>query len=145
MSRLPALRASLHPSLTISHAPANGDCLFSCLSLAFPPHTVASLRRLVSEAIDEEQLALFTVAHEAGVEGYEFMKASGGVPPSLARVRAAWLVTGAGPRARYVVWGEQFALQVLATELRVRLLVYDEQAPAACRCLAVHPSGGGGG
>jgi hypothetical protein len=138
MSRSAALASNLGlPTLTLRVVPANGDCFYTCLSLALgEPHTVQSLRQAVSDAIDEDQLDMFRMAYDAQVPGYEFMRRT----RTLEALKSLILIKGSDTQSKLCVWAESFAIQTLATHLRATLLIYDEESRGDSRFVRISPA-----
>ena len=116
--------------------PASGDCFYDAMHLALAPSgrpdalaDAGAMRDTVAESITGEILALMRMYAEAGVEGFEWLT-NHRAPTTLEEVRAFARRRGTDTGAGQCLWADEHALQVVASLANVRLLVYDEQAPA---------------
>ena len=123
-------------SFAMRSVPASGDCFYDAMHLALPPSgrpdalaDAGAMRDTVAESITGEILALMRMYAEAGVEGFEWLT-NHRAPTTLEEVRAFARRRGTDTGAGQCLWADEHALQVVASLANVRLLVYDEQAPA---------------
>lgn len=97
---------------------ADGDCFFQAVSRALSETShsgslqaaasVAELRNVVADAVQEDQLIMFWECSSAGLEDYAFMKSI----VSLDQLRERLRETGKEVGSQRCVWADAFAVQV---------------------------------
>ena len=128
------------PSLKLISIAADGDCFYKAIATALgDPHTVSSLRALVSSKLSDDQFSMFQLAYDAQVAGYEFMRRV----RSLEALKSLFLVEGTDGGGGHCVWAEGFGVQTVVDEVGVILCVVDEEARAReDRFVVMRPEGG---
>jgi hypothetical protein len=136
MSRGEALSRTLQSSgdFDTRAVPATGDCFFDALHLQLPvedrpPSLVdaGAMRDFVADGLDEDTFALYKMFAGAGVEDFAWLNGHR-APNTLDELRAFARVRGRDAGAGHCFWADERAMQLLAAEANVCVLIIDEQA-----------------
>ena len=138
MARSGQIQKLLGPECSIDFVQPTGDCFYDCVGKAIGLPT-QDLREKVALVCDEETFGLFSTAFSAMVSGYEFMRRVRGVEELRSRLRVSGRDAGAG----HCIWAESFAIQTVATELSIGVLILDEEvsrrSPESSRYVKILP------
>lgn len=124
---------------------ADGDCFFQAVSRALSETShsgslqaaasVAELRNVVADAVQEDQLIMFWECSSAGLEDYAFMKSI----VSLDQLRERLRETGKEVGSQRCVWADAFAVQTISDTLNIILYVIDDCGRSGCNFVTIKP------
>jgi hypothetical protein len=143
MSRGNALARTLqipaHSTLQVRAVKPSGDCFYEAMDILLaepPPRRAAGLaspqamRDLVAERMTQELFELYSMYATAGVEDFAWMQHHR-APRDLEALREYATRSGKAEGAGQCLWADEHALQTIASEAKVTLLIIDEQATSS--------------
>ena len=126
-------------SLRVCAVPPSGDCFYEAMGILLPlpeldrPTCLATpqaMRELVANRMTQELFELYSMYAMAGVEDFAWMHHHR-APRDLEGLRAYAKRSGKAEGAGQCLWADEHALQTIASEARVTLLIVDEQATSS--------------
>jgi hypothetical protein len=138
MARSGQIQQLLGEDFAVHHILPSGDCFYDAVAYSLstdeqddenptPTRTPSDLRAIVANSLTEETMELFRMTHEAGVCGFEFMRKTS----DLDTLKERHLVSGRDTGAGSCIWANDYAIQTIATRLRVCLHIMDEESGRA--------------
>ncbi|GMI50886.1 hypothetical protein ScalyP_jg3946 [Parmales sp. scaly parma] len=128
-SRVRALQEEFDDdSLCLIHVEPDGDCFYDCVAQCLncdstsnnnsssSHHSIQTLRDTVASETTIDQLELFNIANNAGLEGYEFMNTNPALPLLQAMLRL-----------KKQVYADEFAIRTISRVYEVVILILDEE------------------
>ncbi len=124
-------------SLRVCAVPPSGDCFYEAMGILLPEldrptclATPQAMRELVANRMTQELFELYSMYAMAGVEDFAWMHHHR-APRDLEGLRAYAKRSGKAEGAGQCLWADEHALQTIASEARVTLLIIDEQATSS--------------
>ena len=127
------LQIPVEGDLRVCAVPPSGDCFYEAMGILLPEDRPACLatpqvmRELVANRMNQELFELYSMYAMAGVEDFAWMHHHR-APRDLEGLRAYAKRSGKVEGAGQCLWADEHALQTIASEARVTLLIVDEQA-----------------
>ena len=124
-------------SLQVRAVPPSGDCFYEAMGILLPEldrptclATPQAMRELVANRMTQELFELYSMYAMAGVEDFAWMNHHR-APRDLEGLRAYAKRSGKAEGAGQCLWADEHALQTIASEASVTLLIIDEQATSS--------------
>lgn len=130
------LQIPLDSTLRVCAVKPSGDCFYDAMSILLPEErppclkTPQAMRELVARRMTQQLFELYSMYAMAGVEDFAWMHHHR-APRTLEELRAYAKRSGRIEGAGQCLWADEHALQTIATEAKVTLLIIDEQATSS--------------